>query len=179
METIAVALIVAIVAPALLSILTARQNRANREADYARQDLVAEKVERAAGQAAEAALLLKERQEAQAAAAARVAERLLANNARDAEDTEVIKGQLKEIHFLVNSTLSAAKEAELYAEKRSLVLLRRETERFPEDVALLAEVKDVAGRVEDLTSELADRATQTELAARQLKRTQTHSDQPI
>ena len=55
MDAVWVALIVAVIGPALLSWLTGRQRRAERREDYERQDAVAAKVEEAAQAAADAA----------------------------------------------------------------------------------------------------------------------------
>jgi len=65
-SAVVVALIVSVLSPMILSVLTARQHRAEKREDYARQDQVA-------AQAAEAARLLLERQDTLAAKAAEAA----------------------------------------------------------------------------------------------------------
>lgn len=102
MNAVLVALIVAfagVAGPLFLSYLNNRQRHAERAEDYARQDAVAAK-------AAEAAELLLESNKAVAATA------------------KVTNNKLDVIHTLVNSTLTAAIEAQLEATVQQLEWMR-------------------------------------------------------
>lgn len=140
-ETIAAAKAVEISAIAEAKKVEDDARRRDKQEDYARQDAVA-------AQAAEAARLLSDRQDQIAARAAEDSRRLLArqdtladqakesvaqakeaaailktNTEAVAKTAEETKGQLKIIHTLVNSTLTASMQGLLDSTKRELVLL--------------------------------------------------------
>jgi Na+-transporting NADH:ubiquinone oxidoreductase subunit NqrC len=85
----------------------------------------------------------------------------------------VIDVKLDVIHGLVNSTLTAAIEAELHATNGQLTLLRRVTllDPTPDDTAL---TKALQLRVAELRTQLAERATQTAIGNAQLARDGGH-----
>jgi hypothetical protein len=95
----ATTLVTSTVAPVTMAIVTARQTRADKKADWARQDAVAKKAEEAA------ALLLKA-------------------NERVAENTRLTQNKLDVIHTLVNSQMTAAMQAELDATARELAMMQ-------------------------------------------------------
>jgi hypothetical protein len=148
-----------IVGPALISQLSARQRRAERREDYARQDAVAKAAEER-----------EQRQEAAAhevaVQAAEAAKLLLAANERVAEQTAEASartdGKLNQIHELVNSTLTGAMQAELVAREAQAELVRR----FQPDQT--AEIAALDSTISELRAKLADRAKQTEIADAQV-----------
>lgn len=93
--------IASVVGPLLLSALNGRQQRGLKQQDWDRQDAVAF----AAAQRDEE---LKVRQEEVAAKAEEAARLLLASNKEALEANQQIGGQLRVIHGLVNSSLTAA-----------------------------------------------------------------------
>lgn len=94
MEIVVVALIAGVLGPGVLAYITGRQRRDEKREDWARQDAVA-------AQAAEAAALLLENQTLTLEATEEVA--------RVAQESRVdVSEQLKEIHTLVNSDMTAA-----------------------------------------------------------------------
>lgn len=162
MLTILGVLIAAVIGPALVSLLNARQQRASKQQDYDRLDAVADRAEKVAVAAAG-------RAEAVAAQAREAATLLLAANERVAEATQIAGGKLDAIHALVNSQLTAALQSELNATRRELAVLgelaamraKSGGEGAPETAAL---VGAATARIEELEKNLADRAEQTELA---------------
>jgi hypothetical protein len=147
-----VALIAGVLGPCVLALLTGQQRRAEKKEDYARQDLVAAKAERAADRAREAA-------EAVAEQAAAAAELLLEQNHRVARTAEATQDQLKVIHGLVNSSLTSAMENELKALEGQLSLLRERPQ------AAVVQIAETAGKVDELRARLNDRRQQAEQAA--------------
>jgi hypothetical protein len=157
-----------IVGPALLSQLSARQRRAERKEDYARQDAVAAAAEdreqrqeaaakEVAVQAKEAAELLLAEQRATTARTDEVARVA-------AEATARTDGKLNQIHELVNSTLTGAMQSQLVAMEAQLAMIRRWQPDETTEINVLAEA------VAELRSKLADRAKQTEVADAQVTR---------
>jgi hypothetical protein len=155
-----------IATPLLTSHFSAKQAADKQAADYARQDLVAdrvteaaEKVAEVAEQAKETARLLEERD----ATAAVVAK----------ENADLVTGKLDRIHILVNSTLTGAIEAELGAHEQTLVALaelqRRDTadgrKSTPDQASALALVRE---KIAELRATVADRAEQTKVADAQV-----------
>ena len=138
--------------------MSGRVRRADKREDWAREDAVAARVEEARTQAATAARLLLERQDAIAAQAREAAALLLANNEAVAATAAETQGQLQVIHTLVNSTLTGAKQAQLEATLGQLVLLNQFT---PGDTGAIAAAQTA---VEELRVELADRIEQTRVA---------------
>jgi chemotaxis response regulator CheB len=108
---IAIALFSSVTAPLILTLLTGRQRRAEKEQDYAREDAVAE-------QAAKAAKLLLDSQKETRLAAEKVAR--VAAEAATSTDM-----QLERIHKLVNSDMTSARTEQLKAEREKLVALKR------------------------------------------------------
>jgi hypothetical protein len=113
--------LIALIAGGQVLILTVVQSwvlaRKERR-DYARQDQVAERVDAAAKQAAAAAQLLVKSNEATIVRTDKVAK--LA-----AESGANIQTQLKKIHILVNSDMTAARTSERDQTKLTLVALRQ------------------------------------------------------
>lgn len=118
--------------------------REEKQADWARQDQVANR--------------LTERQDAIARQAAEAARLLVVNNELVAETSASQGAQLDVIHTLVNSTLTGAKQATLEALQGQLLLLERFT---PEDADLIDAAQ---AAIAELRAELSDRTTQTEIA---------------
>jgi hypothetical protein len=141
-----VAVIVAVVAPALLSVLTSRQRRAERVEDYARQDAVAAKT-------AEAARLLL-------AANERVA-------AQSAEADRATQAKLDQIHSLVDGNLTEAQEREvnamrvMLASMREVVALSRKLGLVPAPDSL-RQIESTEARIGVLEGNLARKIAQVE-----------------
>jgi hypothetical protein len=152
-----------------------------------RQDAVAQRAAEAAlalrehddqvaAQAAEAAALLLERQDEAAAHAAEAARLLVESNERvalAAADADArTQGALREIHTLVNSNLTAAKQNELVATE-ALLLAKREVARLNRraglviDPELVAEIDEIENRLVDMRVSLAERLAATVVAAQQ------------
>jgi hypothetical protein len=132
LAAVALALIASVIAPAVLLVLTGRQEAAKeerqariraaeRQADEDRQDEVALRVEKVAQDAAAA-------QEANA-------------------------GTLHDIHTLVNSDMTAARTAELTATRLLVASLRRN----PDDAETSKAIEDGVARITELEQILADR----------------------
>jgi len=131
--------------PLLMAWLTNRHAAAKEARDHARQDEVAAKVDNAA--------------------------RLLKENTKAVADTAAeTHSQLKVIHTLVNSTLTAAIKAQYDATTRELAMMRevvdlkRKSGHEPSEEALGA-IKATEATISELKSVLADRVTQTNAAA--------------
>jgi hypothetical protein len=147
-DTIWLALIVAVPAmlsPLLMALLTNRHAAAKEARDHARQDVVA-------AQVADTARLLK------------------ANTKAVAETAAETHSQLKVIHTLVNSNMSAAMQAEHDATARELAMMRevidlkRKNGHEPSDEAMTA-IKATEAKIAELKLALADRQTQAKAAA--------------
>lgn len=161
MQAVWVALIVAVAAMAGPLLLARQQNK--------RQDQIA-------AQAAKAAELLKADNKRVADQAAEAARLLLAANERVAAQTAMAdratQGQLREIHGLVNSNLTAAMRAEYEAVvqqqvvMQELVDLRAEIGREPSEEALTA-ISAIKTRVAELGANLNDRLEATKAAEKQ------------
>jgi hypothetical protein len=171
--------VLVIAGPLLLSALNARQTRRSKADDNERLDLVAARAE-------EAALLVAARQDAAAARAAEAAEDLAKTNrlsaqaasraadaAADAASTMVEK--LDVIHTLVNSSLTAAVQAELdatireLAQRRDNMDLRRRVGEEPsaDDAAAIAADEERIGEIRLLLAERTRQqaAANTQVAA--------------
>lgn len=161
-DTVWVALIVSLVAPAVMavltSILTTRNRRLEKAEDYARQDAVA-------AQAAEAAQLLVKRQDAAAAKAAEAATLLVASNERVAKTSAETISKLDVIHALVNSNMTAAMQSEHDATVRELAMmmevieLKRAAGREP-SVEAIAAIESTRRKIVELDNILLDRSRQ-------------------
>jgi hypothetical protein len=125
--------------------------------DYARQDLVAERVALAAKQAADAAALLLKAQRETIARTDEVAR--LAAEAAARVDTQ-LKASLEQgnkIHILVNSDMTAARTAERNSLKLLLIALRRISASGQISPDESKEIEDVEQRIAELDQILADR----------------------
>jgi uncharacterized membrane protein len=156
-DSLLIALVVAVIGPILLSWLNNRHRRQERDADWARQDAVAD-------QAAEAAALLLAAQEKTIAATDEVA--VLAKQTAESTDA-----QLRQIHTLVNSDMTAARLNELTQTRATLAALRKiirldeDAGRRPTSEDLLV-VETTEARIVELEAILADRAAQQKIAER-------------
>jgi hypothetical protein len=161
------ALVIAVVAPLLLSWQQQRHRQQEREEDYRRQDAVA-------AQAAEAARLLLERQDQAASQSAERNRLLLEANDRAAETAATTNGKLDQIHTLVNSNMTAAMQSELDATValldtlREVVALNEAAGRQPTAEAV-GRIDAMQTKVDELSANLTDRLKQT-TAANQLVR---------
>lgn len=125
---IIVIIISAIVSPVVIARVTEQARRKDKQEDWARQDAVA-------AQAADAALLLLEKQDEIAQAAKQASQkaeaaatRLIETNERvgrqNAEAAMGINSKLDVVHRLVNSNMTAAMQSELDAKKAQRAALR-------------------------------------------------------
>jgi hypothetical protein len=173
MNGVWVALIVAafgtVIGPLLIAHLNNRQRVAEKQQDWARQDLVAAKVDKAAEQAAEAAELLRQRQEMVAAQAAEAARLLLAANERVAASAAETNGKLDVIHTLVNSNLTAAQQRELAAMMTMLTTMKevvglKERLKVTPSPASLEHIRNTQAQVDALSRDLDHKEHQTKVA---------------
>jgi len=144
-ESIQLALIVAIPAmlsPLLLAWLTNRSRRLEKQEDYARQDLVAEKAAAVAKKAEEAARLL-----AISTKTAEAASNILIGK------VDKVATVTDQVHILVNSKLTATTQKLRDRTAQTLNALRRETGNE-------AEIRVLEQDLKDLDAELSDRAAQ-------------------
>ena len=122
MEVIIVAIVMGLLGPLVLSILSNRQQHKIKEQDWARQDEVAERA---------------------AAAADAILE-------QSKQSTEITGQKLEVIRVDVNSNMTAAKQAELDATRRELLLM----EELGRPIATLDKTKV---RIAELEAQLNDR----------------------
>jgi hypothetical protein len=139
-DTVWISLIVAasgMASPLLLSGLTNRQRKLERQEDYARQDQVAAKAREAA-------------------------ELLVESNRHVAESSAKIQTQLGQIHVLVNSNMTTAMKNELAARKDSYALLneavdlKRAAGAEP-SITTLDQISIAGVQIAELEAQLADR----------------------
>jgi len=123
-----------------------------KQQDWARQDIVAARVEAATK-------LLSEGQE-------KAATLLVENNKKVADTAAKTELQLGVIHTLVNSTLTASMQAELVATRRLLVAFQKEHLTDPSH-GLSSEIVDVQGRIAELEAKLKDRLAAAHSVERQ------------
>lgn len=167
MEPVWLGIIVAVGAlltTALTTTLNAWQIRKGKDQDYQRQDEVADKLERRQDE-------IQRRTDI----AARL---LLENNKRvakqSAEEFEVTKGKLAQIHELVNSNLTTQMEESYTALTQQLVLMRevvalnKLSGRAPSPESLRA-ISIIESRIATLGTKLSDRAEATVIADSQIK----------
>jgi uncharacterized membrane-anchored protein YhcB (DUF1043 family) len=194
MEVFAVALVVSLVAPAVMSYLTNRNRRQEKREDWDRQD-AREKAERerqeaVAAQAAEAARLLvasnkkivASNQEIVAsneeiAVAAREAADSAKATAEVAADTAkatsvVLIGKLDTVHTLVNQRLTDVMEQELVALEQGLFFMRKSTQDEETNEAIAAAEQ----RIKTLRADIGDRARQAALAAPGIEQTEINEE---
>jgi hypothetical protein len=103
----------------------AKIKRDEKAQEWARQDEVADRVEAAARQTAEAARLLLESQEATTAATKEVARLAAESDAKVMAGLQILQEGNEKIHTLVNSDMTAARTAERDAVTLTLLALRR------------------------------------------------------
>jgi hypothetical protein len=193
-QVVFVALIVSVFAPLILAWVTGRQQRMSKQQDWDRQDALAKRAEDAAAALAErTAAALRKSQEDAAAAVSRVSDRLAANQAEvmrrgdevarlAAKSQAETNTQLKQIHTLVNSDMTAARQEELNQTRQALDALQRiiardyEDERAPSEADLAAVVEKEA-RIEELTAILADRRVQQLVVEKEQAEAKTTADQ--
>jgi hypothetical protein len=146
----------------LTPIIVARLARGDRIRerleDKEARDAVAAKVDAAAVQAERAAVLLRNEQQRTAAATAQVARTTAAT-------TLETRAQLGQIHTLVNSEMTAARQAELTQTRITLSVLKRLTLKVQDagceaDQDDLAMIEVATARICELEAILADRAVQ-------------------
>jgi len=148
---ILVAVVVAVV-PLMSAWLTGRQLRAAKVQDWARDDALREREQ-------------KERAQVAAQVAAAAAE-VAAVKDHLVESTNRTDRKLDDIHVLVNSSMTAAKQAELAATRREVVLLRENAAlheaagRSPSDDASAA-LTSAEDRLGELQDEVEDRERRT------------------
>jgi len=146
-----VALVVAVVGPAVLSWLSSRQRRAEKREDWARQDAVAAKVDAAAVKAAEAAELL------------------LAANERVAKAAADTNSKLDVIHVLVNSKLTETEQRVVDAmtitlkTMKEVVSLKEQLNVTPSPQSL-AHIRETEDRIAELERDLCHKLEQTKAA---------------
>lgn len=137
MEVLITAVVVSLLSPVVLAIVTGRQRRAEKQLDWAREDVVAEK-------------------------AAEVAKVLGAKLDSTKETTiKAVSGtnkKLDTIHTLVNSNMTAAMQSELDALVAQLALMREviSLKGTPSDDTMNT-VKILEGRIAELRASLHDR----------------------
>ncbi len=149
-----IAVFSSITAPLLITYATTRLRRQERLEDYARQDAIAQRVAEVARTAADNSA---------------ATERKLNQISQQALQ---IREQANQIHILVNSDMTAARQAELDQTRAILAVLRRVTNLTvqqgaapdPEDVQAIARAEH---RVQELEQILADRLEQFRLSERQ------------
>jgi len=158
MEYVYIAFI-AMIGPVILSIINGYQRKRDKEEDWARQDLVAARVEEAAQKAVEVAK--------QASVAARL---LLQENRRTAEYNSVTNGkidavalQATEIHELVNSAMSEEMRRNMESQEAVLLVLLelkevKETSGLGISEDLIARIEATKSTISDLKTALVDRA---------------------
>lgn len=147
-----IAVFTSLTAPLLLIYFTARTRRSERREDYRRQDEIAERV-------------------------AEVARATAASAAATKTQLNGISNQATQIHTLVNSDMTSARQAELDQTRVVLAVLRRvvavTVEKglppLPDDLIAIQEAVD---RISELESILADRLTQLRLSEQERKEEQ-------
>jgi len=133
-----------------------RMHREDREADWKRQDEVAERAEKAKLAVLESQRLISD----QATEAARL---LLDTNKEVEKKQAETNGMLNVIHTLVNSNMTAAMQAEFDATQRELAMMKEVMalkgaaglEPTPEVLAAISSTQD---KLAELASALSDRA---------------------
>jgi hypothetical protein len=160
-------------APAIIVALIERRTRARERAeDIARQDQVARKADETASLLQASQRLTIEKADEVAAVAAQVARSVAAATKADVSETHA---QLKQIHTLVNSDMTAARQGELNQARLTLVMLRRIvalTEAAGRDItsAELSEIERTEQRIAELEAIIADRMTQFRLAEAEIQK---------
>jgi hypothetical protein len=149
-------LAVGILAPAWLLSRTERIHREDRQADWDRQDQVAEKAEKAAADLAKSQKRIADKAE-------EAATLLLANNERVAQTQAETNGKLDVIHTLVNSNMTAAMQSEFDAVSRELAMMRevaalKQAAGQEPSAETTAAIGATEAKLHELDAALADRA---------------------
>jgi hypothetical protein len=148
----------AALSPIVQARIANRQRQRERDEDRADRKEVAAKVDAAADQAREAARLLSDAQQVTISKTDEVATEAKAATAET-------RSQLKQIHTLVNSDMTAARQGELDQVRlnlttlRKVVLLGAEMGRPPADEDSVA-IETAEARIKELEGILADRLSQ-------------------
>lgn len=169
-QTMIVAVIVAlgtIIAPLLTMLITNSNARKARMEDYARQDIVADRVEAASKRTAD-----------RAETAAKL---LLDFNVKSEEVSNEIKGQLEVIHTLTNSAMTSAIQREADALTAQCVLMEEVIELkikmgHEPNKATIGALENLKLKIKDAQKNLSDRAKQAELVSAQLKAQEATAD---
>lgn len=167
--TVALAVVISVIAPLVLSIVTNRNQRNMKELDWARQDKVAADV-------AESTRQMLERTDKAAEQAKKAAALLVESNKTAAVNSLKVQGQLHEIHTLVNSNLTASIQAELDSTTRELaglneiISLTHAAGREPSP-ATVAAISAAEARLIELTATLADRKSRQVIVDETIKNT--------
>jgi hypothetical protein len=117
-NTLAIALLIPILgvaSPLLLAGLVAKNNRDSKQQDWDRQDIVAERAEKVALDAAHTAELVVERQHSLDQKTDEVARLVASSTTTTNEQLTAQNKKLEEIHVLVNSQMTEALRSELGA----------------------------------------------------------------
>ena len=122
----------------------------------------AKKADEVAQEAAKAATRLSDSQKDAAKKAAEVADKLLTTNKEAATHAKNQTEKLDEIHTLVNSNLTAAKQGELSAYRSNLVLMKemmemRRVAGTEPSAELLLEMRTLETKIAELNSQLVER----------------------
>jgi inorganic triphosphatase YgiF len=186
-----IAVFTSVTAPLVLMVITDRQKRQEKAADYAREDVVSKRVQEAttlaatnaaaaATQAQEVALLVA-KTAAQAAADARViqvqqseqhaaqveaARLLVIANTAIAQAVQDTSSKLEVVHKLVNSNMSAALQAKLDALETSLAMMRevidlKRAAGREPTPEALAAIQSTESKIRDTRGMIAQRETAT------------------
>jgi hypothetical protein len=162
-----VAAVGAVVSPLIMAVLVNRNARQMKSDDYARQDLVAARLNARQDES--------ERKAAEVAAqAAEAAALLVESNLKQEEIAKVQGAKLDQIHTLVNSNLTAAMQDQLDTRQANLVLLNqavhaRAADGLPVDTTATDTIAATKVKIAELSAQLLDRKKQTIEAQRQLE----------
>lgn len=148
MDGVWIAIVTALLAPAVMAGLQQWFRSMDKQADYERQDKVAADAKSAA--------------DLVAIKTAEVARNLKATNEHIAAAASEQKVQLQEIHALVNSNMTAAMQAELGATTRELVLMieviaLKKVAGHEPTIESLAASETTKNKIAELTAALSDR----------------------
>jgi hypothetical protein len=129
-------LVVGFGSPAILAVVTGRQNRRAQQANWDRQDELEERQNVKLGVVKDALV----------------------------QSTDATNGQLVAIHGLVNSNLTASMQSDLDQTKVSLVALERLLGESEPTVDELAAIKATKAKIGELEAQLQDRLTHAQAA---------------
>jgi ABC-type multidrug transport system fused ATPase/permease subunit len=177
MNPVWIALIVAIPAmlsPVLMAWMTNRNRRQEKQEDYTRQDQVAATAAESARRLDDNQAKAQEALRIVAAKAEETARLLKENNKAQADAAVVTQGQLKQIHTLVNSNMTAAMQGQYDATERELtmmleVIALKKAAGHEPNIETLALVEATKGKISQLSAAITDRATQAAIVANEQK----------